>query len=243
MHTHTVRNRARRLRQRLRRYILRPAILGTLRRTRPLSDDFGYDRGTPIDRYYIERFLAQHRSHIKGRVLEVKEPIYTERFGDRVTRSDVLDLDASNPRATFVADLAAGDGLPADTFNCFILTQTLQYIYRADAAIQQAHRVLQPGGVLLATVPAVSRIAYRPEVAPDYWRFTSAACSKLFGETFGPAQVTVRAHGNVLTCIAFLAGMALEELRRAELDVDDPFFPTIVTVCAVKLQSPSVGEP
>ena len=126
MHTHTVRDRARRLRQRLRRYILRPAILGTLRRTRPLSDDFGYDRGNPVDRYYIERFLAQHRSHITGRVLEVKEPIYTERFGDRVTRSDVLDLDASNPRATFVADLAADDGLPADTFNCFILTQTLQ---------------------------------------------------------------------------------------------------------------------
>ena len=74
MHTHTGRDRARRLRQRLRRYILRPAILGTLRRTRPLSDDFGYDRGYPIDRYYIERFLAQHRSHIKGRILEVKEP-------------------------------------------------------------------------------------------------------------------------------------------------------------------------
>ena len=94
--------------------------------------------------------------------------------------------------------------------------------------------MLQPGGVLLATVPAVSRVAYPPEVAPDYWRFTSAACSKLFGETFGPAQVTVRAHGNVLTCIAFLAGMALEELRRAELDADDPLFPTVVTVCAVK---------
>ena len=118
------------------------------------------------------------------------------------------------------------DGLPSDTFDCFILTQTLQYIYRADAAIRHAHRVLQPGGVLLATVPAVSRVAYPPEVAPDYWRFTAAACSKLFGEAFGPDQVTVRAHGNVLTCIAFLAGMALEELKRAELDADDPLFPT-----------------
>ena len=77
MHTHTARERARRLRQRLRRFV-RPAFLGTLRRTRPLSNDFGYDRGTPVDRYYIERFLAQHRSDVRGRVLEVKEPIYTE---------------------------------------------------------------------------------------------------------------------------------------------------------------------
>jgi SAM-dependent methyltransferase len=233
VHNRQVRERARRLRQRLRRYI-HPAFLGTLRRTRPLSDDFGYDRGTPVDRYYIERFLAQHRSDIRGRVLEVKEPIYTERFGDRVMRSDVLDLDASNPRATFIGDLAEADEVPSDAFDCFILTQTLQYIYGVDAAIRQAHRLLHPGGVLLASVPAVSRVAYPSEMASEYWRFTAAACSKLFGEAFGPAQVTVRAHGNVLTCIAFLAGMAREELKRTELETDDPLFPLIVTVRAVK---------
>jgi hypothetical protein len=199
-----------------------------------LSSDFGYDRGTPVDRYYIERFLAQHRSDIRGRVLEVKEPIYTKRFGARVERSDILDVDAGNPRATFVADLAAADEVPTEAFDCFILTQTLQLIYRAEAAVHHAHRVLQLGGVLLATVPAVSRVAYPPEVAPDYWRFTAAACTTLFGEAFGPDHVAVRAHGNVLTCIAFLTGMALEELKRTELETDDPLFPLIVTVRAVK---------
>jgi SAM-dependent methyltransferase len=233
MNTHRVREPARRLRRVLRR-LIRPAWLGTLRRTQPLSNDFGYDRGIPVDRYYIERFLARHRSDVRGRVLEMKEPIYTKRFGTQVERCDVLDLDGSNARATFVADLAEGDGLPTDCFDCFILTQTLQYIYRPEAAVRQARRVLRPGGVLLATVPAVSRLAYAPEVAPDYWRFTAAACSKLFGEIFGPDHVTVRAHGNVLTSIAFLTGMALEELKRSELERDDPLFPLIVTVRAVK---------
>jgi len=233
VHNRQVRERARSLRQRLRRYI-HPAFLGTLRRTRPLSDDFGYDRGTPVDRYYIERFLAQHRSDVRGRVLEVKEPIYTKRFGTRVERSDVLDLDANNPRATLVADLAAADEVPSDTFDCFILTQTLQFIYRAEAAVRHAHRVLRPGGVLLATVPAVSRLGFPPEVAPEYWRFTRAACSTLFGDAFGPDHVTVRPYGNVLTCIAFLAGMAAEELRRTELGTDEPLFPLIVTIRAVK---------
>ena len=233
MNTRRVREATRRLRQRVRR-LVRPARLGALRRTQPLSDDFGFDRGTPVDRYYIERFVARHRADVRGRVLEVKEPMYTKQLGTDVQRSDVLDLDASNPRATFVADLAEVDELPADCFNCFILTQTLQLIYRADAAVRHAHRVLRPGGVLLATVPAVSRLAYRPEIAPDYWRFTAAGCSRLFGEAFGPDHVTVRAHGNMLTCIAFLAGMAIEELKRTELETDDPLFPLIVTVRAVK---------
>jgi SAM-dependent methyltransferase len=221
------------LRLRLRR-LLRPALLGTLRRTSPLSRDFGYDRGTPVDRYYIERFLAASRADIRGRVLEVKEAAYTTQFGTGVEQSDVLDLDAANPSATIVADLATGHGLPADSFDCFVLTQTLQLIYETGAAVRHAHRLLRPGGVLLVTVPAVSRLAYPPDEAPDYWRFTEAACARLFGDVFGADHVTVRAHGNVLASIAFLAGMALEELRPSELDADDPLFPLIVTVRAVK---------
>ena len=41
-------------------------------------------------------------------------------------------------------------------------------------------------------------------------------------------------HGNVLVAMAFLQGAALEEIPRAKLDVDDPFFPLIVTVRAVR---------
>jgi SAM-dependent methyltransferase len=224
---------ARRLRQRLRRW-MRPGLLGPARRTRPLSGDFGYDRGTPVDRYYIERFLAEHRSDIRGRVLEIKEPLYARRFGGHVTGIEILDIDPENPRATLVADLAAADAVPSDIVDCFILTQTLQLIYQVEAAVRHAHRVLRPGGVLLATVPAVSRLAFPPDRGPDYWRFTAAACTRLFSDVFGANHVTVRAHGNVLTCAAFLMGMALEELRRSELETEDPLFPLLVTIRAVK---------
>jgi SAM-dependent methyltransferase len=233
MNTDRLREVGRPLLKRVRR-LVRPAVWGTLRRTQPLSNDFGFDRGTSVDRFYIERFLAEHREDVRGRVLEVKEPIYTTRFGTGVERSDVLDIDPGNARATFVADLSSGDGLPGDCFDCFILTQTLQLIYQIDAAVRQAHRVLRTGGVLLVSVPSVSRLAYPPEVAPDYWRFTAAACTELFGDVFGVEAVTVRAHGNVLTCIAFLTGMALEELRPSELAAHDPLFPLVVTVRAVK---------
>jgi SAM-dependent methyltransferase len=215
--------------QRLRR----PAWLGTIRRTTPLSNHYGRDRGTPIDRYYIEQFLAAERAAIRGRVLEVLNRDYTERFGTAVESSDVLDVDPANPDATIVADLAAADTVPTSSFDCFILTQTLQYVYDVEAAVAHAHRILRPGGTLLCTVPVVSRVD-RLELESEYWRLTAAACSRLFGDVFAPNNVAVRGRGNVLAAVAFLVGMAAEELSVRELERDDPSFPVVVTVRATK---------
>jgi hypothetical protein len=222
------------LRQRLNR-LLRPAWLGTLRRTTPLSQNWGFDRGVPVDRYYIERFLGEHRTDIRGRVLEVKDGDYTRRFGSGVEDCEVLDLDPKNPQATIVADLTALDStITAGSFDCFILTQTLQFIYDVHAAVAGSHRLLGPGGVLLATVPAVSRAPAQHERIIDYWRFTTASVSALFGDVFGVGRVEVSSYGNVLAAIAFLAGMAADELSPNELDTNDPDIPVLIAVRAVK---------
>jgi SAM-dependent methyltransferase len=215
----------------LRRRLRRPVSLGALRRVTPLSDEYGYDRGTPIDRYYIEQFLEEHRHDIRGRVIEVKDRGYTDRYGSGVEDRDVLDVDPANAAATVIADLTAADTIPSNEYDCFVLTQTLQFIYDTRAALAHAHRILRPGGVLLATMPSVSRID--PQLV-DYWRFTVASCRLLFAELFGAEHVTVRSYGNVLAGIGFLTGMAYEELSLRELDVQDEYFPVIIAVRAVK---------
>ncbi len=220
--------------RRVARRLLRPAWPGMLLRSTPLSASWGFDRGTPVDRYYIEGFLDTYRRDIRGRVLEVKDSTYTDRFGTGVERREVLDLDPSNPRATVVADLAAADGVPDEAFDCFVLTQTLQFVFDVRAAVFHAHRILRPGGVLLATVPVISRIAPRYGLEGDFWRFTAASCRRLFGEAFGPDAVTVATYGNLLAANAFLTGMAREELSRRRLDAHDPYFPLVVGVRAVK---------
>lgn len=222
-----------RLQHRLRR-LSRPAWLGTIRRTTPLSNTWGFDRGTPVDRYYIEHFLEEHRRDIRGRVLEIRDSAYTDRFGVGVDHRDVLDIRHTNAHATIIADLSAADTVPSDTFDCFILTQTLQLIYDMRAAIAHSHRILRPGGALLVTVPVVSRIVPRYGLQGDYWRFTAASCALLFGAVFGAEQITVHSYGNVLTAIAFLTGMACEELSSRELETHDPYFPLIMAVRAVK---------
>jgi SAM-dependent methyltransferase len=218
--------------RRLRR-LVRPAWLAPFR-TVPLSSYWGLDRGTPVDRYYVERFLKEQAADIRGRVVELQDRGYTDRFGSAVDRSEVLDVNPNNPLATVVADLTTAHSVPNNSFDCFILTQTLQFIFDVPAAVNHVHRMLRPGGVVLVTVPSVSRIAPVYGLERDYWRFTTASCRRLFGTVFGADAVAVRSYGNVRTATAFLSGLASEELSRRELDAQDEYFPLIVAVRAVK---------
>lgn len=227
---------AERLTQRLRR-LVRPVRLGAFGRTHPVSAEWGFDRGTPIDRWYIEAFLAEHRRDVRGRVLEVRNSLYTERFGNGVERGDVLDIDRQNSSATLIADLSAADDLASDQFDCFILTQTLQFIFDVQSAVAHTHRILRPGGVALVTLPSVSRVAPRGGLTNEYWRFTAASCAALFGSVFGVDQIQITSYGNVSSAIAFLAGMAREELSPQQLDGHDEYFPLLLAVRAVKRSS------
>lgn len=225
-----------------RRYRLQWTRVGTvnfgqLRRLKPISGVFGYDRGLAIDRYYIERFLSANSADIRGRVLEMGDNTYTRKFGaDRVQQSDVLNVVEGNPHATIVADLTRADQIPAGIFDCIILTHTLQMIYDTPAAVRHLHRILKPGGVVLAANPGISRIARREGIDDwgEYWHFTSQAFKRLFSEDFSPAQVTINTCGNVLAAIAYLHGMAAEELTGEELNTVDPDFEILVTARVVK---------
>lgn len=209
---------------------------GNLRRLEPVSRIFGLDRGLCIDRYYIENFLAQHAGDIQGRVLELADNDYTLKFGgEKVTRSDILHMTPDNPRATIVADLAAANTIPSETFDCIICTQTLQFIFDVRAAIKTLHRILKPKGTLLATFPGISQISrYDMERWGDYWRFTTLSARRLFEETFPPVHVRVEAYGNVLAGIAFLHGIAAGELSPKELMFRDPDYEVLITVKAAK---------
>src|SRR3954469_20019384 len=133
--------------------------IGSLHRLTPISRAFGFDRGQPVDRHYIEAFLAAHAGDVRGDVVEIGDDAYTRRFGgDRVVRSDILHVSADNPRATIVADLADADHIASDSFDCVIVTQTLPLIFDIAAAVRTIHRILRPGGVCLATVPGISQV-------------------------------------------------------------------------------------
>ena len=207
---------------------------GDLRSTLPFDRDWGYGRGTPIDRVYIETFLEAHASDVRGRCLEVLNSKYTERHGlDSVSAADVLDIDPVNLRATVIADLGEENSLPEERYDCFILTQTIHLVPDMKTAIANAHRALAPGGVLLLTVPGVGRHESRQGFAHDRWRVTSPGLEWLL-EGPGWTNRTLTTFGNVLTATAVLLGLAVEELQPHEVAANDPDYPVIVACRAVK---------
>ena len=209
--------------------------MGDFDRVTPFNTQFGYDRGGPVDRYYIENFLEQQKSFIAGRVLEIGDNEYTLRFGgERIAQSDILHVDEKNPKATFVGDLSNAPHLPDNAFDCIILTQTLHLIYDYVSAIKTCYRILKPGGRLLLTVPGISHIDQDKWKDIWLWSFTNTSISKILAEVFPTDKTTITTHGNVLVATAFLYGMGLPEIKKKKMDYCDPHYQVIITACAIK---------
>ena len=209
--------------------------MGDLARTEPFSRAFGYDRGGPVDRYYIEEFLEKNSVLIKGRALEVGDNDYTLRFGGvKITQSDILHINDTNPNATFIGDLANAPHLPNDAFDCIVLTQTLQFIYDYKEALKTCYRILKPGGCLLLTAPGITSIDVGEWKSTWYWAFTDIAIKRILEEIFSENNVIIEAFGNVLTATAFLYGMGLPELKKEQLNFYDPSYQVIITAIAIK---------
>lgn len=198
----------------------------------PLSKKYGFDRGTPIDRYYIEKFLEANKEHIRGRCLEIHDNFYTVKFGrDKVTKSDILDFNTENKTATIRGNLKNIPQVEDNTFDCVILTQTLGMIDDCKSAVGECYRILKPGGHILFTSKAMGPVF---DEEGSYWKFTKAGVKYLFGSFFAEDKLKIGSFGNVLSGQAFWVGMAAEELKTEELERNDPRYEIIITAVAEK---------
>jgi hypothetical protein len=210
--------------------------LKSILNAKPVSDQFGFDRGTPIDRFYIEKFLRDNCECIKGDVLEIAEDTYTKKFASGNVNSQILHYDTSNPKATVIGDLCNLSTLKENSTDCFICTQTYNFIYNFKDAIKGSHYILKPGGALLATVACMSPISkYDADRWGDYWRFTPQSAQKAFTEIFDSKKTKIVPLGNSAAASLFMKGYALEDLNgEVDLNKNDELFPLIIGIKAVK---------
>ncbi|WP_224996724.1 glycosyltransferase [Cesiribacter sp. SM1] len=212
---------------------------GDLARLTPLDVSFGYERGGPIDRYYIENFMERESASIRGRVLDIGDNAYTLQYGgSKVTKSDILHVEEGNPDATFIGDLSNAPHIPDNLFDCIVLAQTLHLIYDFEGAVKTCYRLLKPGGTLLLTVPGITPIDHGEWKKTWLWSFTELAMRKMFEKCFPSRQVEFHTYGNVWVATAFIQGMGLPEVKKEQLDYEDPHYPVIITVKATK---PNLG--
>lgn len=203
----------------------------------PVSRLFGLDRGVPIDRFYIEKFLELKKEYIVGNILEVGDDYYSRKFSDDRNHNSINILHVKDQKAaTIVGDLSDKSTLPENRFDCFICTQTFNFIYDVPKALLGAYHMLKPGGVLLATVAGISQISrFDMDRWGDYWRFTTLSMDKLVKEIFHSNSVEVESYGNVLAAISFLQGIVVEDLPNPELLITvDNDYQVIITIFARK---------
>jgi hypothetical protein len=202
---------------------------------RPVSQSYGFDRGQPIDRFYMGQFLFANRAAIAGSVVEVGDPGYSRHFGGRrVSTIDVLSP-GSGPEVSVVADLRVPDSVPEGRWDCFICTQVLVCLDNFALAAESIHRALRPGGVALVTLPTTQR--YFPEDIdpwPLLWGFSPRSAQGLFGSVFGYENVVLNLYGNAASAAAFLGGYAAHEIAPARLAYSDPTCPVIIGLRVTK---------
>ena len=204
---------------------------GNLRRARPFSDHYGFDRGTPIDRYYVLKFMEKYREHITGDVLEIQGTSYTQFCGFDVRRSESIDVDPQHG-TTYVCDLAHSQNvLASNAYDCFLLPNTLNHLKDVVGSLQQALRVVKQGGAVLATAPVLTPLT--PDFS-EYQRFTASGLREHARNAWPGCKFSIESYGNVLAATAALMGIACEELATAELDVSDLRYPVLITLFCEK---------
>jgi SAM-dependent methyltransferase len=215
--------------------VARPVRWGSLRRLEPIGARSGAQRGTPIDLYYVDRFVQQRAGFVRGRVLEAETAELARRHGRAIERVDVLDVDAYNDDATLIADLASADSLPEAAFDCVLLAHVLARVANVDVAISNAWRSVAPDGALLVSMPTVRGVdGADPGRAIDAWRMLPSGLHATLESRCPDADVEVQGFGNVLAATALLMGVAAEELSPSELDHFDADHPVVACACVVK---------
>ena len=126
-----------------------------------------------IIRRGLRRALARHAGQVRGRLLDVGcgwKP-YAPLFAGRVTHYVGVELPTSRSASGVVDVYASGLALPFrwETFDAVLCTEVLEHVPEPERLLNEAARVLRPGGVLLLTVPWLWAVHEAPH---DYYRYT-----------------------------------------------------------------------
>ncbi|MTJ10986.1 methyltransferase domain-containing protein [Anabaena sp. UHCC 0204] len=202
---------------------------GDLKKTVPICQAFGLTRGTPVDRYYLSKFLTEIQPQIFGNILEIggtpkDKDFYQVNPG---TSYKILNIEAG-PGVDIVGDVHEEAIVEPNSFDSIIIFNVLEHCYAPWIAVENIQKWLKPGGKCFAMVPSAIRLHATPM---DYWRPLPDAFAWIF-RNFSQQKLYV--YGNPISVIASYHGIAQEELTAEELDAFHPDYPVATCIVAEK---------
>ncbi len=185
----------------------------------PVGTDFGWSRGTPIGRFYVNNFVAEKAQGLGGVILEFGEARYRDYFKD-VEQYKVVDV-VAGPNVDFVCDIHDVSSMPQTFFDVIVCTQVLEHVERPEYALRELRKLLKKDGRLICTVPFLAHIHYVPT---DYYRFSIDAITSALSRA-GFEVLDARNSGNALVTIGSLLGFSAQDFSSSEMAVVDNLYP------------------
>ena len=199
---------------------------GDLKRRFPLCNLFGFTRGIPIDRYYLDKFISEIRPQVTGTVLEVGGLLQNRELYQfsQATEYHTLDI-AANPGVTQIGDVHDLAMFKPNSLDAVVIFNVLEHCHNPWIVVKNIYIWLKEGGKCFCMVPSAQRLHDFPG---DYWRPLPDGMQQLF-QDFRQRKLYV--YGNPMTVIASFMGISAQELSHEELNDFHPDYP--VTTCMV----------
>lgn len=202
-----------------------------------LSNDFGFSRGTPIDRFYLEKFLLNNKEFIKGECLEFGSDFYLKKFNSKISSFNVFTsiIDKNSNKNTIKGDLSIIENLPFEKYDCIICTNVLNFIYDIDSAVKGLHKMLKKNGVCLITLAGFSTHISRYDMDRwgDYWRLSKLSSIKIFEKNNFKIE-EIETYGNVYLATAQMKGHCVEDIDPELLNEVHNDYQIIITLRITK---------
>jgi SAM-dependent methyltransferase len=109
---------------------------------------------------------------------------------------------------TWIGDVCAMSQVPDARYDTVVCHQVLEHVRRPADALEHIRRVLKPGGLLIVSVPHLSR---RHELPNDYFRYTQEGLASLMSDA-GLAVERVVAYGGVFAFVHHQTSMLVPGL-------------------------------
>jgi SAM-dependent methyltransferase len=160
-------------------------------------------RGSSQRKFLSPAIYAQYKvvlplinRYIYGKVIDLGcgDMPFKEFLINKVTVYNSLDLWPQVEGVTFVGDIEDMNMIDKDAYDSAICLDVLEHVPNPKQAIKEMHRILKPSGILLISVPHLSRLHFIPY---DYFRFTLYGLTHLL-RSIGFDVIEIQAKGGIL---------------------------------------------
>lgn len=145
---------------------------------------------------------------------------YEEMLSGKFDRYVAVDYDAANAAHTRRPDISIVDnklGLPSGSARAVVLTEVMEHLYEPRVVLREINRVLEPGGILIGTVPFAINEHEQPY---DFHRYTYFCLKAMFDEAGFEVERLEYVGDNVgvaVTCVTRLFGILPKALHKIGL--------------------------